>query len=132
MLLSAADMLSQIQRRFEILEVSEPQWRVAWRVPRNRATPLAVPLAILASLALLFVDGSDWVATTEQVLGGIIQIPSFVQLSIEGDSISATFAATDEAWLSVGEALAAAFLYGVRHSLLYLAISRWAFEWDRR
>eukprot|EP00327_Prymnesium_parvum_P038536 CAMPEP_0195634038 /NCGR_PEP_ID=MMETSP0815-20121206/22476_1 /TAXON_ID=97485 /ORGANISM="Prymnesium parvum, Strain Texoma1" /LENGTH=60 /DNA_ID=CAMNT_0040775761 /DNA_START=52 /DNA_END=234 /DNA_ORIENTATION=+ len=49
------------------------------------------------------------------------------------DSVSAELVVPSaEAVQHVADATAAVVLYAIRHSVLYLAISRWAFEWDRR
>ena len=63
-------------------------------------------------LFLLLVDGNDWLETTSDLLKAVLA----------GTSV------TESAAIAV---LSATF-YAARHSVLYLALSRWAFEWDRR
>ena len=131
-------MRSQLQQRFEVLEVSEPEWRVAWRVPAPRFPILAAPLSAALLLGLLLIDGTDWLETITELLGCLARLPSLINLNviIDGDSVSAQFFPPDRALQDAVqdglEATVATGLYAFRHSLLYLALSRWAFEWDRR
>ena len=66
---------------------------------------------------MLLVDAADWIDVTEAFL----------------TSFAATVAPTlDAGPVPLPELVAAAALYLLRHAALYLALSRWAFEWDSR
>ena len=89
-------------------------------------------------IGLLLVDGTDWLETITELLGCLARLPSLVNLNviIDGDLVSAQFlppdSALQDAVQDAVQAMVATGLYAVRHSVLYLALSRWAFEWDRR
>lgn len=75
--------------------------------PSPDMAPTLDSTLLLAMAGLLAVDGSDWVETVTGTLRG----------ALEGDLLGA---------------LVVTFLYLLRHGALYLALARWAFEWERR
>lgn len=112
------DLRAKLQAKYKLLRVSEPAWRTAWSI-RLPAEPedvegqvalrtLAAPTAFV--VLLLALDGSDWLDVVEQLLQRLVE---------DGAAGAAT-------------AAAAAALYFGRHALLYLALERWAFQWDSR
>jgi hypothetical protein len=108
------DLRQRLQSRYELMAASEPQWQTAWSIPlspesEEGPTELIPPAAAL--LLLLSIDASDWI----EVIGGTLT-------ALLGDQSS----------LDLATACLTPLLYLVRHAVLYLAIQRWAFEWDAR
>jgi len=120
------------QGPFEVVGVDDPEWRTAWTIPVRGGSgagadagadagaagaqgSIAPPVGtlLLATAGLLLVDGSDWVET----------VRTLIHIVLEGDGSIFTDAA---------ELVAVVGLYLLRHGALYLALARWAFEWERR
>ena len=112
------DLRAKLQDKYSLVRVGEPRWRTAWSIrlpdePEGEGEQAALQRLVAPAafiVLLLTLDGSDWVDTVEQLL----------QRTIEGGAAGAATAA------------AAAVLYVGRHALLYLALERWAFQWDSR
>ena len=148
------DLRAKLQDKYRLVGVSEPRWSTAWSIPlpqeeaaaaiESGSDPRSVDASLgsarvalrsllaplLAVLCLLAVDASDWIS----VLGELI-------LSLPSDALTASLDAAagipfvdpaDATPGSVGSAIAAVVLYLGRHALLYLALERWAFQWDAR
>ena len=126
------DLRSRLERNYELTDVSAPRWRTAWRISRKPPAaagaaaepPTAAIAATLAALAILAVDGADWLDTAAAILTSLVG-------ALPDPAATDPFAPFSPL-LGAAEAAAAASLYLVRHGLIYLAISRWAFDWERR
>lgn len=84
------------------------------------------------TFGLLIVDAFDWIDATEAIVRALAG-PLSAAVAILGDDGGGL--ATAGAAAEKGAASAAALeavLYAARHALLYLALQRWAFEWDSR
>ena len=147
------DLRAKLQAQYKLVGVSEPVWLTAWSIPLPPASALAGggsaedgggglrPSSIvamlrgllpplLALLALLAIDASDWLG----VLGDLFRAlpsadPSMIDAAAGVEAISAP---ANAARGSPAEAGLAVALYLLRHALLYFALERWAFEWDAR
>ena len=143
------DLRSRLLQRYSLVSVDEPIWRTAWSVgvpAEDKGAPGRSPgrsVLVLAalSLVLLAVDAFDWIDCTEAVLRTVaVQLtPAIGALAPElygggggGLGAAAADAATTAATDTPAVALLEALLYLGRHALLYLALQRWAFEWDSR
>ena len=139
------DLRSRLLQRYSLVSVDEPIWRTAWSVgvpAEDKGAPGRSVLVLAAlSLVLLAVDAFDWIDCTEAVLRTVaVQLtPAIGALAPElygggggGLGAAAADAATTAATDTPAVALLEALLYLGRHALLYLALQRWAFEWDSR
>ena len=111
------DLRAKLQSKYRLLQVGEPRWRTAWSIqlpaepaPGEQAAFRAFVAPALFVLLLLILDGSDWLDLIEELL----------RMLVEGGASG------------VGTAAVASLLYFGRHALLYLALERWAFQWDSR
>jgi len=142
------DLRSRLLQRYSLVSVAEPIWRTAWSVgvpAEDKGAPGRSVLVLAAmSLVLLAVDAFDWIDCTEAVLRTVaVQLtPAIGALAPElygggGGGLGAAAAnaaanAANAATDTPAGALLEALLYLARHALLYLALQRWAFEWDSR
>lgn len=81
-----------------------------------------------ALLTLLAIDGSDWIDVVGELLAALVGALS----SGLGDASVELVARAGVEEVSLAAALLDGALYLVRHALLYLALSRWAFQPDSR
>lgn len=109
------DLRSKLDARFGIVEIGKTRWRTAWTIesPAGAIAELVAPG--LALLLLLVVDATDWiglVGTVATALAESFEPPADLVVGVAG--------------------VGAAGLYAARHAAIYLALQRWAFEWDAR
>ena len=147
------DLRAKLQAQYKLVGVSEPVWLTAWSIPLPPASALAgggsaedgggdlrpsstvamlrglLP-PLLALLALLAIDASDWLG----VLGDVFRaLPSADPNLLDvATGVNTASVPTDAVRISPAEAALAVALYMLRHALLYFALERWAFEWDAR
>lgn len=110
------DLRSRLLQRYDLVSVGSPRWRTAWRVqvpPNDGEGDGSLLILIVLIVGLLALDAADWIECVETIL------QAAVSAAVGGPG-------------SLAEAGGAATLYLGRHALLYLAIQRWAFEWDSR
>ena len=145
------DLRAKLQARYRLVDVGEPEWQTAWSIalPRQATdgladgasganddeademelTPRELLPPALATLAILAIDGSDWVETVGALAGAIgIAVASLVG----ADDPALLNGAAAGVAVSGPEAALGVALYLARHALLYLALQRWAFQWDSR
>ena len=77
-------------------------------------------------VALLALDGSDWLETVRALASALA---TAVAPYAERIDVAPAIAG---AGTSAGEAALIAALYLGRHAVIYLALQRWAFQWDAR
>ena len=143
------DLRAKLQGKYRLVSVGEPEWVTAWAIPLPAAggaaagavgapdeeveaaespvTPRELVFPAAALLALLTVDGSDWLELVRTLATAV----GTAAAAILGDDLSLPSSVT-AGGASGPEAALAAVLYLGRHALLYLALQRWAFQWDAR
>jgi len=135
------DLRSRLLQRYELVSVSDPTWRPAWTiaVPNDDNSVRSMLTLSALSAGLLALDAADWIDAVEALLSAAAAAlaPSLEALALIDPAASSTTAAATAAVSSVsppglGVASLAAALYIARHALFYVALRRYAFEWDSR